>query len=74
MSSEDVITAYQVAVPNKQQQTLPGLDKDMNRTVFRCLHISVLTGGHSAGLEYSKQEIWDDEGKPHLVEYAGAGK
>ncbi|EIN06817.1 NAD(P)-binding protein [Punctularia strigosozonata HHB-11173 SS5] len=57
MPGDEVITAYSVAVPNKQQQSLPGLDKDMN-----------------PGLEYSKQEVWDDEGKPHLVEYVGAGK
>jgi len=53
----DIITAYSVAVPNKQTQDMPGLDKHM-----------------SPGLEYSKQEIWDDEGKPHLREYQGSGK
>jgi len=55
---DDIITAYkQVAVPEKQEQNLPGLDRNID-----------------PGIEYTKQEIWDDEGKPHLVEYAGAGK
>jgi hypothetical protein len=31
MPSEEIITAYKVAVPKKQQQTLPGLDKDIER-------------------------------------------
>jgi len=30
MSAEDIITAYNVAVPEKQTQSLPGLDKDMS--------------------------------------------
>ncbi|KAF8167300.1 NAD(P)-binding protein [Crassisporium funariophilum] len=30
MSAEDIITAYDVAVPKKQQQPLPGLDKKMS--------------------------------------------
>ncbi|KAJ2924027.1 hypothetical protein H1R20_g13071, partial [Candolleomyces eurysporus] len=29
MSSEDIITAYQVAIPAKQEQSLPGLDKEL---------------------------------------------
>jgi len=56
-SKDEIITAYDVAVPEKQQQKLPGLDK----------HIE-------PGLEYTKQEVWDDEGKPRLVEYQGSGK
>jgi hypothetical protein len=28
----------------------------------------------AAGLEYTKQEVWDDEGTPHLVDYQPAGK
>lgn len=31
MSSKDVLTAYNVAVPEKQEQNLPGLDKNMKR-------------------------------------------
>lgn len=31
MSAEDIITAYSVAVPHKQQQSLPGLDKHIAR-------------------------------------------
>lgn len=31
MSSEKIITAYSVAVPEKQTQKLPGLDKDIKR-------------------------------------------
>jgi hypothetical protein len=31
MPSEDIITAYNVAVPHKQEQSLPGLDKDVKR-------------------------------------------
>ncbi|KAF8808184.1 NAD(P)-binding protein [Phlegmacium glaucopus] len=57
MSAKDIITAYSVAVPHKQEQNLPGLDK----------HIK-------PGMEYSKLEVWDDDGKPSLVEYVGSGK
>jgi len=57
MSAEDIITAYDVAVPKKQEQNLPGLDKKM-----------------TPHLEYTKQEYWDDNGKPRLVEYQGSGK
>ncbi|KDR85811.1 hypothetical protein GALMADRAFT_84969 [Galerina marginata CBS 339.88] len=57
MSAKDIITAYSVAVPEKQEQNLPGLDKAMD-----------------PHLEYSKLEIWDDEGKPRLFEYKGSGK
>ncbi|EPQ53270.1 oxidoreductase [Gloeophyllum trabeum ATCC 11539] len=58
MSSEDIITAYKnIAVPSKQEQNLPGLDKDIE-----------------PGIEYTKQEIWDDEGRPSLREYVGSGK
>lgn len=58
MSSQDIITAYEdIALPNKQTQELPGLDKKM-----------------SPHLEYTKQEYWDDNGKPYLVEYQGTGK
>ncbi|KAF9555429.1 NAD(P)-binding protein [Agrocybe pediades] len=57
MSAEDIVTAYSVAVPNKQKQDLPGLDKKM-----------------SPHIEYTKQEYWDENGKPYLVEYQGAGK
>jgi NAD(P)-dependent dehydrogenase (short-subunit alcohol dehydrogenase family) len=58
MSSEDVITAYKsIAVPEKQSQDLPGLDKKM-----------------SPHLEYTKQEYWDDNGKPYLVDYVGSRK
>ncbi|TFK51549.1 NAD(P)-binding protein [Heliocybe sulcata] len=58
MSAEDIITAYKhVAVPEKQEQNLPGLDKNIE-----------------PGLEYTKQEVWDDEGKPVLREYVGSGK
>lgn len=57
MSAEDIITAYTVAVPNKQKQELPGQDKDM-----------------SPHLEYTKLEVWDDNGKPSLIEYKGSGK
>lgn len=31
MSASDIITAYSVAVPDKQQQNLPGLDKHITR-------------------------------------------
>ncbi|KAF9535597.1 NAD(P)-binding protein [Crepidotus variabilis] len=55
--SQDIVTAYQNALPEKQSQELPGRDKDM-----------------SPHLEYTKQEYWDDNGKPHLVEYQGTGK
>jgi NAD(P)-dependent dehydrogenase (short-subunit alcohol dehydrogenase family) len=57
MSAEDIITAYDVAVPEKQEQNLPGLDRKIK-----------------PGLEYSKQEYWDDNGKPYLKEYAGSEK
>ncbi|KAF8888838.1 NAD(P)-binding protein [Infundibulicybe gibba] len=57
MSAEDIVTAYSVAVPHKQKQELPGLDKHM-----------------SPGLEYSKLEAWDDDGKPSLYEYRGSNK
>jgi len=57
MSSEEIITAYSVAVPEKQTQELPGLDKDIK-----------------PGVEYTKLEVWDDEGKPSLREYKGSGK
>ncbi|TFK30937.1 NAD(P)-binding protein [Coprinopsis marcescibilis] len=57
MSAEDIITAYSVAVPEKQQQSLPGLDKDIR-----------------PGVEYTKLEYWDDEGKPSLREYIGSNK
>lgn len=29
--SDEIITAYKVAVPHKQQQKLPGLDRDIAR-------------------------------------------
>ncbi|KXN88815.1 hypothetical protein AN958_06684 [Leucoagaricus sp. SymC.cos] len=57
MSGEDIITAYSVAVPEKQKQNLPGLDKHLK-----------------PGVEYTKLEVWDDEGKPSLREYQGSGK
>ncbi|KAF9471729.1 NAD(P)-binding protein [Pholiota conissans] len=57
MSAQDIVTAYSVAVPEKQSQEMPGLDKKM-----------------TPHLEYTKLEIWDDEGKPSLVEYQGSGK
>ncbi|PPR03791.1 hypothetical protein CVT24_007471 [Panaeolus cyanescens] len=53
----EVITAYANAVPEKQQQSLPGLDKKLKP------HI-----------EYTKLELWDDDGKPYLEEYTGSGK
>ena len=31
MSAQDIVTAYQVAVPVKQEQHLPGLDKKLAR-------------------------------------------
>jgi hypothetical protein len=31
MSAEDIITAYDVAVPEKQEQNLPGLDRKIKR-------------------------------------------
>lgn len=31
MSASDIITAYSVAVPDKQEQNLPGLDKHITR-------------------------------------------
>jgi hypothetical protein len=31
MSAEDIVTAYEVAVPAKQEQNLPGLDKKLAR-------------------------------------------
>lgn len=78
MPGDEVVTAYSVAVPKKQEQSLPGLDKDMNRTTFYLVRAISAKGSTDAyilaGLEYSKQEVWDDEGKPHLVEYVGAGK
>lgn len=55
--SEEIITAYNVAVPDAQEQNLPGLDRNI-----------------TPGLEYTKQEEWDNEGKPYLVEYRAAGK
>ncbi|KAG1729681.1 hypothetical protein EDB19DRAFT_108672 [Suillus lakei] len=57
MSAQDIITAYNVAVPAKQTQDLPGLDKKIE-----------------PGVEYTAQECWDNEGKPHLQEYVGSGK
>lgn len=57
MGTEDITTAYSVAVPEKQKQELPGLDK----------HIK-------PGIEYTKLEVWDDDGKPSLREYQGSGK
>ncbi|KII96044.1 hypothetical protein PLICRDRAFT_98637 [Plicaturopsis crispa FD-325 SS-3] len=57
MSAEDIITAYSVAVPKAQKQSLPGLDKDIK-----------------PGVEYTKQEVWDDNGKPTLREYVGSNK
>ncbi|CAA7264877.1 unnamed protein product [Cyclocybe aegerita] len=56
-SAQEIIAAYPVAVPERQTQTLPGLDKRMN-----------------PHLEYTKLEVWDDNGKPSLVEYTGSGK
>lgn len=41
-SSEKVITAYDVAIPEKQEQNLPGLDKKMSRKS----HLSVLDHSH----------------------------
>jgi hypothetical protein len=29
MSAQDIVTAYSVAVPHKQSQGMPGLDKEM---------------------------------------------
>lgn len=57
MSAANIITAYSVAVPHKQKQELPGLDKLI-----------------SPGVEYTKPEFWNDDGKPSLVEYKGSGK
>jgi hypothetical protein len=79
--SEDIITAYSVAVPHKQSQNLPGLDKHIARQ--RHLHKDrkyLLTTPvsfsflFSAGVEHTKLEVWDDEGKPTLEEYKGSGK
>ncbi|EKM84088.1 hypothetical protein AGABI1DRAFT_110675 [Agaricus bisporus var. burnettii JB137-S8] len=55
--AENIVTAYSVAVPHKQSQSLPGLDKHM-----------------TPGVEYTKLEVWDNEGKPALAEYKGSGK
>jgi len=57
MSASDIVTAYHVAVPEKQKQELPGLDVKMK-----------------PGVEHTKIEVWDDNGKPHLIEYEGSGK
>lgn len=57
MSAEDIVTAYDIAVPEKQTQELPGLDKKIK-----------------PGVEYTKLEVWDDNGKPSLREYRGSGK
>ncbi|KAH7882361.1 hypothetical protein F5I97DRAFT_1939414 [Phlebopus sp. FC_14] len=57
MSAESIVTAYEVAVPTRQTQDLPGLDKYI-----------------IPGIEYVKQEYWDNEGKPHLKDYVGSGK
>jgi len=55
--SDEIITAYPHAIPDKQTQNYPGLDKDIKGTV-----------------EYTKLEVFDDEGKPSLIEYKGADK
>jgi len=55
--SDKIITAYSNAIPEKQTQSYPGLDKDIK-----------------GGVEYTKQEVFDNEGKPSLVEYQGSGK
>ncbi|KAF8627478.1 hypothetical protein AX17_006290 [Amanita inopinata Kibby_2008] len=58
MNPENIITAYtDAAVPQRQQQKLPGLDTKM-----------------TPHLDYTRLEYWDDEGRPSLVEYKGAGK
>lgn len=31
MSAKDIVTAYNIAVPDKQEQNLPGLDKNIVR-------------------------------------------
>ncbi|KAJ3500028.1 hypothetical protein NLJ89_g9971 [Agrocybe chaxingu] len=56
MSSQEIITTYPVAAPERQSQSLPGLDKRIN-----------------PHLEYTKLEVWDDNGKPSLVEHTGPG-
>jgi len=57
MSTEKVVTAYEVAFPDKQKQDLPGVEKKF-----------------SPGMEHTKLEYWDDDGKPFLREYQGCGK
>ncbi|EGO01497.1 hypothetical protein SERLA73DRAFT_131801 [Serpula lacrymans var. lacrymans S7.3] len=57
MSAKDIVTAYDVAVPEKQTQDQPGLDKYMK-----------------PGVEFIRQEVWDNDGKPHLKDYVGSGK
>ncbi|KXN88814.1 hypothetical protein AN958_06683 [Leucoagaricus sp. SymC.cos] len=76
MSAEDIITAYSVAVPEKQKKALPGLDKCIEREWFsaqKCVcHTRALR--LRIGVEYAKLEVWDDEGKPGLREYQGSDK
>jgi hypothetical protein len=57
LGAENTITAYDVAVPEKQEQNLPGLDKKIK-----------------PGVEHSKVEVWDHDGKPSLIEYVGSEK
>ncbi|KAG6330273.1 hypothetical protein ID866_8816 [Astraeus odoratus] len=56
-TKHDIITAYEVAVPEKQKQDLPGLDTRIR-----------------PGVEYVKQEYWDNKGEPHLRKYKGSDK
>jgi hypothetical protein len=70
---QDVITAYKdVAVPEAQEQSHPGLDKELKRewsTWSFSSNIALIT----AGIEYVKQEFWEN-GQPKLVDYIGSGK
>jgi hypothetical protein len=74
MSAKDIVTAYKVAVPGKQTQDLPGLDKNIIRTSSRYQIIRRKLTSSLAGVEYTAQEFWDNEGKPYLQEYVGSGK
>ena len=76
MSAEDIITAYKVAVPEKQEQNLPGLDKEIKRELLSLNNSDqqYQFDYQTAGVEYSKLEYWDENGKPYLKEYAGSEK
>jgi hypothetical protein len=38
--------------------------------------LTIVSSSHVylAGVEHTKLEVWDDEGKPSLKEYKGSGK